>query len=147
MPSSVNLFENCYFTCSLLKATISRKLYLPTGMFILLIVSAYFGFRDVPIALTLLQTLMSATVLGSLFKHVTLSNGLDTLQNCWVDLFQHSDIEDNTLKYQASIYRNWLNYETLLSTFSADISEETFNKLNPQLTKDWEVLKLRYNIS
>jgi hypothetical protein len=145
--ASVNLFENCFFTYSLVKLTTIKKIIIPSIMFLFMVAFGYFGFQQVPYALSILQALFSANILGLLIKHLILLNRLATIQDSWIALFQQDDIKANTYKYQASIYRYWLQYETLHSKINAGIPEKVYNVNNPPLTEEWKKIKLKYNIS
>lgn len=144
---AVNLFENCFFTYSLVKVMTSRKIIIPTITLIAVGVFAYIGFKEVPIALTILQVLFSGNILGSLIKHLILINRLSSIQDSWISLFQNEDFQANHSNYQTHIYRYWLQYEALHSKINAGVPDKVFNKLNPSLTQDWKQLKQRYKIS
>ena len=144
--ASVNLFENCFFTYSLVKITTVSKIIMPTIMLLLTIVLAFYGFKQVPIALTVLQAIFSANILGLLIKHFILLNRLSSIQDTWILLFQNSDLKTDTQKYQTHIYKYWLQYETLHSKINAGIPDKTFTKNNVSLTEEWKKLKLKYNI-
>lgn len=145
--ASVNLFENCFFTYSLTKIVTISKIIIPTIMLIMMLVVSYYGFKEVPFALSILQTLFSANILGQLIKHIILINKLSAIQDSWIQLFQNEDYKSNIFKYHACIYRYWLQYETLHSKISAGIPDAVFQKNNDRLTSDWEQMKLQYNIS
>jgi len=145
--ASVNLFENCFFSCSLVKIVTVSKIIIPTIMLIVMLIISYYGFKEVPFALSILQTLFSASILGQLIKHIILINKLSAIQDSWIQLFQIEDYKTNTFKYQASIYRYWLQYETLLSKINAGIPDSVFQKNNNALTTDWDKIKTHYNIS
>ncbi|MCD8411253.1 hypothetical protein [Tenacibaculum finnmarkense] len=145
--ASVNLFENCFFTYSLSKIVTVSKIIIPTIILIVMLIISYYGFKEVPFALSTLQTLFSANILGVLIKHIILINKLSTIQDSWIQLFQNKDYKINTFKYQASIYRYWLQYETLHSKISAGIPDSVFQKNNESLTLEWERIKSQYNIS
>lgn len=144
--ASANLFENCFFSYSVTKAMTIRKTVLPAIVLLFIVVFAYYGFREVPFALSLLQALFSATLLGDLVKHLILLSRLSNIQDCWINLFQHNDLKTNIVKYQPQIFRLWLQYETLHSRIPAGIPDELFNNHNDKLTREWEDLKKRYNI-
>lgn len=144
--ASSNLFENCFFSYSLAKAMTIRKIVLPTIVLLFVVVFAYYGFREVPFALSLLQALFSATLLGDLAKHLVLLSRLSNIHDCWINLFQHDDLKTNIVKYQPQIFRLWLQYETLHSRIPASIPDELFNEHNDRLTGEWEDLKKRYSI-
>lgn len=145
--AAVNLFENCFFTHSLVKYITIRKIVLPLSVLLIVAVFAYIGFKDAPIALSILQALFSATILGGLIKHLILMARLNTIEKDWVFLFQDPDFKIRTADYAHKIYRNWLNYESLHSKIPAEIPRSIYKKLNPKLTSDWELLKKRFKIS
>lgn len=144
--AGVNLFENCFFTYALVQTTFYQKIIIPAIGFIIITVFAYYGLKEVPLALSILQTIFSANVLGLLIKHIILLNRLSALQNSWIALFQSSNIQTSPQNYQSHILRYWIQYETLLSKINSDIPKKTFEKLNPSLTKDWGNLKQKLNI-
>lgn len=145
--ASVNLFENCFFTFSLSKIVTISRIVLPTVMLFAMAILAYYGFKEVPFALSILQALFSANILGLLIKHLILINKLSAIQDSWVNLFQNTNFKSETYKYQTSVYRYWLQYETLHSKINAGIPDNIFNKNNDMLTQEWEELKAKYNIT
>lgn len=145
--AAVNLFQNCFFTYNFIKTLSVRKIVIPSIVFLITIVFAYFGFKEVPLALSILQALFSANILGLLIKHLILLNRLSTIHDSWITLFQNKDLKTNPGNYHSSIYRYWLQYETLLSKIQPGIPESVYEKLNPPLTEDWKKLKTRYNIN
>lgn len=144
--TAANLFENTFFTFSLVKELTLRKIILPSIVFISVWVFAYFGFRQVPIALSVLQILFSANILGNLIKHLILLNKLNNIQDSWISVFQHDDFKSHVSKYQSHIYRNWLQYEALLSRIQAGIPDKVFNNMNKTLTQEWQKIKIKYSI-
>ncbi len=144
--AATNLFENCFFTYSLVKATLSHKIIIPAIVLVLISVFAYFGFKEVPFVLSVLQALFSANILGGLIKHLILLTRLSVIQDSWIALFQQTDLKASTHIYQAFIYRYWLQYETLHSKISAETPEKVYIRLNPSLTEEWKKLKAKYDI-
>lgn len=116
-------------------------------MLFLTIVLAFYGFKQVPFALSVLQALFSANILGMLIKHFILLNKLSSIQDTWILLFQNTDLKTDTVKYQTHIYKYWLQYETLHSKINAGIPDKVFTKNNPILTTEWATLKQKYNIA
>ncbi len=145
--AACNLFENCFFTYSLIKAITFKNIIQPAIILLTVIVFACIGFNKVPIALSFLQILFSANILGSLIKHFILLTRLNIIQDSWIEIFQHSDLKNEIKKYEANIYRYWLQYETLHSRIQSGVPEKVFNKLNPILTREWMELKKRYKIN
>lgn len=145
--AAVNQFENCFFTYSLIKALTVRKIVSPAIVLLTVWVFAYYGFRDVPVALSFLQIFFSANVLGALIKHLILLSRLSIIQEAWIGLFQEQDFKQSFLKYQAHIIRNWLRYETLHSRIQADVPKKVFDAMNPALTNEWNTIKIKYQIN
>jgi hypothetical protein len=144
--AACNLFENCFFTYSLSKALTIRKLVIPSIVLISVAVCAYFGFKQAPFALSLLEALFSTSILGGLIKHCVLLAKLHDIQDSWITLFQHTDLKSNLKGYEAVIYRHWLQYEALHSRIQAEIPDKLFSKMNSELTREWIGIKQRYSI-
>jgi len=145
---AVNLFENCFFTHSLVKKATRSKILLPAIGFVVIIVFSFFGFQqDAPMAMTVLQWLFSSTLLGAVIKHLILLARLSQIEQDWIALFGTSDFKTNPERYHPAIYKNWLNYETLHSRIPAEIPGKLYNQMNPQLTADWTRIKGSFNIS
>lgn len=144
---AVNLFQNCFFTKSLLSKSYINKIVLPIIFIIILIFSTYTGFKNNPFTLTILQTLLSVNVLGNLIKYLILLIKLNSIVDNLNSLFQNNNFKANLIQYESHIYRYWLKYETLISKINPDISSNTFEKLNTPLTKEWDKIKLKLKIS
>jgi hypothetical protein len=145
--AACSLFENCFFTYSLANIITLKKIIAPTFVLLAIVVFAFYGFKQVPFALTILQALFSANLLGELVKHLILLARLNAIKDSWISLFQHSDLKTNVNVYQAHIYRLWLKYEALHSSIPAGIPNKVFHRHNPTLTQDWDSMKIRYNIN
>jgi hypothetical protein len=143
---TVNLFENCFFTKSLLSKSYLNKIILPIIFIIVLIISTYTGFKNNPFALTILQTLLSINILGNLIKYIILVIKLNSIEDNLNSLFQNKNFKTNLSQYEPSIYRYWIKYETLISKINPDISSKTFEKSNELLTSEWEAFKKKHNI-
>lgn len=142
-----NLFENSFFTYSLVKALTLKKIIFPSFVLVSVWVMAYIGFSKVPFALSALQFLFSANVLGNLIKHLILLNKMSVIHDGWITTFQLSNFKTQVLDYQSHIYRNWLNYEAILSRIQPEIPDRFFRKHNDRLSREWEQMKTRYSIN
>lgn len=69
---AANLFESCFFTYSLAKKTIYKRMIITTIILLLVGACSWFGFKHVALALSLLQVLFSAKLLGSVIKQLIL---------------------------------------------------------------------------
>ncbi len=145
--ASVNLFQNCFYSYSLIKKTTILRTIIPLIVFISMIIFSYSGFKENPLALVILQVFFSANILGLLIKHLILITRLSTIQNSWITLFQNNDLKSDTNKYQSHIYKYWLQYEVLISKINIGVSNKVFSKFNQSLTTEWNNMKTRYNIN
>lgn len=144
--AAVNQFENCFFTFSLVKISTVSKIIIPSIMLTLMSIIAYFGFSEVPFALTILQAFFSVNILGNLIKHLILMNKLAMIQDSWLQLFQNVNLKQELSIYKPHILRYWLQYETLHAKINANISDKIFNDNNEKLIEEWNALKIKYNI-
>jgi hypothetical protein len=144
---AVNLFQNCFFSASLMKAALPQKIVLPAIVLLGVMIMAYFGFKQFDWAVALLQTLFSVSILGGLIKDLILYYQLNSIQDMWVALFQNKDTKLNIASYHAQVYRYWLRYETLISWAQPDIPDTLYKRLNDPLTAEWQNLKIKYNIN
>jgi hypothetical protein len=144
--AGVNLFQNCYTTFQLIKLLTTRKIIIPAVALITIGVISYYGFREVPFFLTLLQVVFSTSILGGLIRHLMLFYRLSQLHDDWIKLFQLPDFTSTNGKYNTYILRNWLRYETLLAKIPAGIPDRFFEKYNNELTQKWLAMKSRYSI-
>lgn len=56
--------------------------------------------------------------------------------------------KNNTLKVLApEIILNLIKYESMLSSYKITLSNSVFKENNPRLTKEWNVLKVKYNLN
>ncbi len=144
--AACNLFENSFFTYSLIKALTIRKIILPAFVLLFVWVLAYFGFNKVPLGLSILQVLFSANVLGNLIKHLILFNKLSIIHEKWIALFQIHDFKQFPLHHQSQIFHIWILYETILSRMQPSIPDNFFQKHNPNLSLEWKSMKNKYSI-
>jgi len=143
---AANLFESCFFTYSLAKKIIYKRVITTTVILLLVGACCWYGFKQVAFALSLLQVLFSAKLLGSVIKQFILLTRLDHIQDNLINLFQQPDFKQNPSTYTPHVYRLWLRYESLHSTIPADIPDRTYKEFNRALSTDWENIKARYNI-
>jgi hypothetical protein len=141
-----NLFENCFYTYSLLKKRVMSEMLIPVATIIIILFISYIGFNHVSISLTILQWFFSSLIIGRLISFFILLFNLSKIQESLIVLFQNKDLKENIHLYQSLIYKYWLAYETLHSRIHANIPEKLFNKFNNELLDEWEEIKKTNNI-
>ena len=107
------------------------------------IIVAYFGFRNNIVALPILQILLSSLFLTELIHHVNFIVKLKTLLEKFWNEFSETHEEMQTFQ-NAILFL--LDYETTLAYNKAPLSNDIYNKLRVELTKEWEQIKKRYDI-
>lgn len=139
----VNCCENCFFTLNIAKGMISHILIKTCVLTTVFISLAYLGIKDNLIAIPILQILLSALFMTELIHHLNFITKLGQLFERFIDTI--SNINNNTPILQEAVLL-FLDYETTLAYNKAPLSDNVYKKLNVQLSKEWEELKVRYDI-
>lgn len=145
--STVNAFENCFFT-----AKISDQIFKKAGtknfiFFIFFMAIAYFGAEQNKFVVPLMQGLLSGYFLKEFID-------LYFFKNRVYEILEHFKTFFNNLsegKYSASkipeSIKLIMDYETNLAHGKYKGDGKIFDKLNPKLSKEWDELKEYYKIS
>ena len=123
----VNCCENCYFTFNIAKAMLPIIVLKNIFFSIVALAIAYFGIN-----------------ITELVHHINFVVKLNQLFEKFLDAFVN--IKDNSLFLQQAVLL-YVEYETVLAYNKAPLSDKVYNKLNQKLTKEWEEIKERYEIS
>lgn len=140
----VNCCENCYFTFNIAKAMLPIIVLKNIFFSIVALAIAYFGINNNLIAIPVLQILLSSLFITELVHHINFVVKLNQLFEKFLDAFVN--IKDNSLFLQQAVLL-YVEYETVLAYNKAPLSDKVYNKLNQKLTKEWEKIKERYEIS
>lgn len=140
----VNCCENCYFTFNIAKAMLPIIVLKNIFFSIVALAIAYFGINNNLIAIPVLQILLSSLFITELVHHINFVVKLNQLFEKFLDAFVN--IKDNSLFLQQAVLL-YVEYETVLAYNKAPLSDKVYNKLNQKLTKEWEEIKERYEIS
>lgn len=137
----VNLFQNIHFT-NTISEKMRKKEIIKTSIFgFLLIIMAFWGFKNSLIPLSVLQLFFSAFIVGELIKLLLFvqknRNSIEQLQT-----FFSSNEKDASI-----IFKVLLDYESNLAWAGIVLDEDIFNELNESTEKDWEKIKKKYNIT
>ena len=144
---SVNCFENCFFTYNIAKKmtpTVVTKNVLFSTIFL---TTAYIGLRGNNYALPILRILLSALFITELAHHLTFVSRLRILLEKFMTHFYNTMKSKPEREYAHYPILMLLEYETTLAFNKAPLSDRIYFALNPKLSKEWEDLKLRYEIA
>ena len=140
----VNCWENCFFTLNIAKGMIAKIVIKNSILFIGFITVAYFGIRDNFIAISIVQILLSTLFLTEFIHHINFITKLEQLHERFIDIITKKMDSNETLQQAVLLF---LDYETTLAYNKASLSDSVYEKLNERLSKEWEEMKTRYDIS
>lgn len=140
----VNCGENCFFTLNIAKGMLPQvitKNLLFTGLFLAV---AFFGIEDNLVAIPILQILLSTLFLTALIQHINFYIKLKQLFERFKELFSNK-VDEKQILQNAVLFT--LDYETTLAYNKAPLSDKVYVQLKDRLSKEWEEIKNRYEIS
>lgn len=139
----VNCFENCFFTKSIIQRMHVRVVCKNLILVLIMIIFSYYGYKDNMFTLPILQLFLSSAFIIELCYHFSFYAKLSQLYNNFIDIFSSHRTKDE-ITQQAFLMV--IEYETTLAYNKSNISDKIYNKINEQLTKEWEQIKTRYGI-
>lgn len=140
----INCCENCFFTLNIAKGMVAQILIKNIVLFIGFLAIAYFGIRDNLIAIPIVQILLSTLFLTELIHHINFIAKLEQLYERFIEVITPKMNNTQTLQEAVLLF---LDYETTLAYNKAPLSDSVYEKLNEKLSKEWEEIKIRYDIS
>ena len=139
---AVNCYENCFFSYNIAKAMTLQIVIKNSVFFVFFLGCAYLGFQGNIIASPIIQIFISTLFLDELIHHLNFRTKpkkiLDSFQQLFTQKLNPNDL--GTPIFFA------LDYETVLAYNKSPLSDKIYKKLDPQLSKEWEELKKRYDI-
>lgn len=140
----VNCGENCFFTLNIAKGMLFQLVLKNVIFSVSFLVIAYFGIKDNLVAIPVLQVLLSSLFITELIHHINFITKLEQLFERFREIFARK--LDNEGMFQEAVLL-FLDYETILAYNKAPLSDTVYERLNEQLSKEWEEIKERYEIS
>ena len=140
----VNCGENCFFTLNIAKGMVSQVVIKNVVFTVLFLIMAYFGIKDNLVAIPVLQILLSTLFLTELIHHINFIAKLEQLFERFKESFSKKIDEEQVLQDAVLLF---LDYETTLAYNKAPLSDAIYEQLNEKLSKEWEEIKDRYEIS
>lgn len=140
----INCGENCYFTMNIAKAMIPQVVIKNVVFSVIFLFVAYVGIKGNLVAIPILQILLSSLFMTELVHHINFWAKLNQLFERFKDAFDKKS--DNSKILQEAVFL-YLDYETTLAYNKAPLSDPIYERLNEDLSKKWEDIKVRYEIS
>ncbi len=139
----VNCFENCFFTANITKKMQVKSIIIIALVAISFLTTSFLGYAKS--SLLLVQLILPFAWIQDFIKLRIFINRNQRILDNFKEMF--NDIkETNSDTSDAKIIRNILDYETNVSWSTINVSSRIYNKVNEDLSKDWEKLKQDYNI-
>lgn len=144
--AAVNAFENCHFTHN-----ISREMLKVTGIknllfFIVFLCVAYLGADRNPLVAPIMQGLLSGYFLKNFIDAYFFSNRVGEILESFKVFFNsliHKEFGAADVPVSLKLI---MDYETNLAHGKYKGDSAVFNKLNAQLSAEWDTMKVYYDI-
>ena len=140
---AANCFENCFFTDNVSAEMTPRIISINLAFLILFACLAAINFSAANIS-ALFQLLASSVLLEKLLEHLY-------FRHCIREILKDLKLVFSTLAHDSDDFKGQsiyliIKYEKTLSHYNQSLDSGIFNKLNPNLTKEWDSMKVRYGI-
>ncbi len=136
----VNCFENSFFTKNISSKMLAKESIKSTVVFSLFILIATLGEKE--LFITLLQIVLPLSIIQQTIKLLVLNLRVKKVFSNFKQIFSSV----HKTKRNSLIIDNVLNYEKTLSWASILLDSKTFDKLNPELTIEWERIKSEHGL-
>lgn len=141
----LNLFENSLFSKEISEKMLERKLKRSIIPALILIISAVYGFLGNQLMIPILQLFLSKEFLCKNIKLKSYNEKVENIYNNIATLCDTTKLSNkNILKYEPHILNIWIEYESNISSSKLFLDGKIYNDLNPELTKKWNKIKIKY---
>ncbi len=141
---AVNCFENIFFTSRVVSKMIFMTWIWTIVVTAIFIGSAVLGERQ--IILMLFQLSLPVLLFQNSIKLTLFATRISNLYEHFLRMFNDlRGVQDNKLK-EPEMIKLVIDYQTALSWGSLLTSKSIFDKMNPELTREWIEVKKRYDI-
>lgn len=139
----INLFENSFFTSKVSEAMFKKKL-IPALLMSILILLAIYGLMINEILFSIFQLYLSKIFITDFIKIFDLK---ERSEDCFDELKNIADVIDRNKALtvsEKSFIKVLVDYEVAIAESKMPLDTNLFNQMNPQLTVEWEEIKIRY---
>jgi hypothetical protein len=141
---AVNCFENIFFT-----SQVATKMIVNTWIWTIVVAAIFIGsaaLGERQVILMLFQLSLPLLLFQNSIKLTLFSIRMSNLYENFLRLFNDlKGVQDIKVK-EPEMIKLVIDYQTTLSWGSLLTNQKTFNKMNPELTKQWVEVKKRYGI-
>lgn len=144
---AINCWENCFFSLNISKEKTNKIIIRNLFLIGVVIFFAYYGFRNNKLGILVLQSLLLPLFLVELAYHFKFKDDLKRIYDDFQNFFSKIKKEDISKNdgIEGEIIFICENYEVALAyNKSSSIDSKIYQKMNAQLTKEWEEIKERY---
>lgn len=124
----VNLFENVFFTREITAEMKKRKTLPVIMLLVILLVLAFWGYKNIFIGIPILQLFLSVYFLGSLVKLYQLHNCCDSYFISLQKIFSDMEFKSNPDKCKVEIMKLYVDYETSKAWASVKVDSKLYEK-------------------
>ena len=141
---AVNSFENSLFTYIISKKMLIKIWIKNTLIALIFLVLAIFGYENAFVLL--LQLALPILLLSKAIKLTIFVNRVNQVYENYRKLFQNIKSNRDNEFASPEILINVIEYEAILSWGSILLDSKIYNSINDELSKNWEEIKIKYEI-
>jgi len=145
---AVNFFESCYFTVNISNKMKFKKLVVTLVLLLCFFPLIYIGIKETyQLVIIALQSLLSVYFFSGLLKLMLFSKRNNEIFESLKQLFQVENLKGNMNSYTGLLLKLYLDYESNKAWSYIHLSSEIYEKMNIQLSEEWNQIKTKYSIS
>lgn len=136
----INNFESCFFTYRIMKSDLEWSIIKIIVFVFIFIFVALFGIQN--IVILLIQATLPMTVFFESLRYCVTYKRVEHIYRDFRYLF-----DDYNSMRDVDALRLVVNYTATLTSGNLLLSNKTYNKMNKKLSKEWEKIKIDFNIA
>lgn len=142
---AVNLFQNCFWSSSISKKMIGPVILKTVVVSVVILVLAFWGFKNVILVIPVLQIFFSVFVLKGMIKLILFSRECDRILEELKELFDNQDNYPHA-KFLGRVIKAYNDYETNIARSMVQLNSKVFKRMNDTLETEWSEIKKKYKI-
>ncbi len=139
-----NLFENSFFSFNVSKAMYKKCLPINLTFLVVIILLSVYGISRNQFAIPILQLFLSRYFLLDIINTYRFRNEVEKAFDDLKDISNHFNKDSKLSDNEVKLIKTLIEYEVLIAETNIRLDPKVFNKLNQQLTAEWDTLKKKY---